>query len=565
MENLEVDILILGGGGAGLFCALHAYKRDPKLKIALVAKGLIGQSGCTRMVQGGYNAVLDPQDSLDLHFQDTLKGGGFINDQDLAWVLVEDAPKIIAELERMGCFFDRTPEGYIYQKPFAGQAFDRTVHRGDLTGIEIMARLKEQLLATEVMCLDEHRAIEIITDDSGRAAGSLLLDIPRGQFISVAARALVVATGGGARMYKIAAPSLEKAGDGMAMCYRAGCVMLDMEMYQFHPTGLMVGDAVLTGSVLEEGLRGAGGMLYNALGERYMQRYDPQRIERSTRDVVSRASYMEIIAGRGGPRGGVLLDVSHLGADFIQKNFPGMADRCLEAGFDLKRGPVEVSPTAHFHMGGAKIDTWCRTNIEGLFVAGEDAGGVHGANRLGGNGVAESTVFGARAGEVVVDYLQGAGRSHKSWSESGVQEVADSTLEPFGRSEGETPWQLRRELEELMWQKVGLVRDGRGLSEALEWMAKLEERIQRVSVPGGRGYNQPWQDFLNLRSLVTVARLTAISAQARTESRGSHYRSDFPDRDDASWLKNVYIRAGVDGNPAVWSESVRFNRLEPDS
>src|SRR5688572_30799573 len=283
------------------------------------------------------------------------------------------------------------------QKPFAGQTFDRTVHRGDLTGIEIMSRLKDQLLARDnVHRLEEHRGVDLVlTPDRTEVAGAVLLDMRTGELILARARAILVATGGGATMYKIAAPSLEKSGDGVAMAWRAGARLVDLEMMQFHPTGLLAGCSRLTGSVLEEGLRGAGGHLKNGLGERYMGRYDPERLERSTRDVVSRSSFMEIMAGRGSANDGVYIDVSHLGAREVERMFPGMVERCRSVGFDLANEPVEVSPTAHFHMGGIAIDTECHANLVGLYAAGEDASGVHGANRLGGNGVAESIVFGA--------------------------------------------------------------------------------------------------------------------------------------------------------------------------
>ncbi len=560
-DEVKLDILILGGGGAGLMAALHAWRADPTLEIAVAAKGLLGQSGCTRMVQGGYNAVLDPGDSLELHFEDTVKGGAYINDQELAWTLIADAPKVIGELESLGCFFDRGPDGRIYQKAFAGQSFDRTVHRGDLTGIEIMSKLKDNVLASGVRALDEHRGVALLTDVDGGVAGAMLMDVRTGRFVAASAKATLMATGGGARMYRIAAPSLEKAGDGMALCYRAGCAMYDMEMYQFHPTGLVAGDSILTGAVLEEGLRGAGGYLKNSLGERFMSRYDPERMERSTRDTVSRGAYLEVQAGRGTADGAVFLDVSHLGAQFVEQTFPGMTERCRDVGLDLARDPVKVSPTAHFHMGGALIDASCRTGLEGLFVAGEDAGGVHGANRLGGNGVAESTVFGARAGDAMAEYVRD--RSQPVVSSEQVETVVSEVAGPLNGGGDGNIFEIRKEIEDLMWGKVGLVRDGSGLEEALRSLDAMSERLRGTSVPPLREYNIAWQEWLNVRSILTVATLTALSALARTESRGSHYRTDYPETDDARWLRNVFVQLGDDGAPRTWDEEVKFTRRRP--
>jgi succinate dehydrogenase / fumarate reductase flavoprotein subunit/fumarate reductase flavoprotein subunit len=314
--------------------------------------------------------------------------------------------------------------------------------------------------------------------------------------------------------------------------------------------------------VLEEGLRGAGGYLTDAEGERFMSRYDPERMERSTRDLVSRAGYMEIQAGRGTPDGAVLLDVSHLGAEFVERTFPGMTDRCREVGFDLAREPVKVSPTAHFHMGGAQIDPSCRTNLEGLFVAGEDSGGAHGANRLGGNGVAESTVFGARAGRSMAEYVHtDSGRLvPRGQVETAIKEL----LVPMSKVGDEDIYAMRREIEDLMWEKVGLVRDGQGLEFALEALDGLSERLGNASVPAFREYNLAWQEWLNMRSMLTVARLTCLSAMARKESRGSHYRSDFPSRNDEEWLRNVFIQLGEDEKPRLWEDDVRFTRMRPD-
>jgi succinate dehydrogenase / fumarate reductase flavoprotein subunit/fumarate reductase flavoprotein subunit len=534
--------------------ALHAFDANPELDVTIVVKGLVAQSGCTRMVQGGYNAVLDPRDSFQMHFADTVKGGGFVNNQELAWILVNEAPVRIVELEnRYGCFFDRHDSGVIHQKPFAGQSFDRTVHRGDLTGIEIMTRLKDQVFARNVRKLEEHRALELVPSKNGQEiAGALLLNMRSGEFVLARARAVLIATGGGATMYKIAAPSLEKAGDGVAMAWRAGARLMDMEMMQFHPTGLLAGRSRLTGSVLEEGLRGAGAYLKNGLGERYMGRYDPERLERSTRDVVSRSSYMEIMAGRGSPNGGVWIDISHLGAANVIRQFPGMVERCRSVGFDLANEPVEVSPTAHFHMGGIAITPDCRSNLEGLFAAGEDSSGVHGANRLGGNGVAESIVFGARAGDSIAGYLKD--RALPEIDEAFADAAMDATLAPLSRERGEDAYALREQLGNLTWEKVGLVRDGERLAQALGELDDLYDRCAQVAVNPGRRMNGEWQQALDVRNLTEVARLIARAALLREESRGSHYRADFPQPDDARWLKNIYLThkdvGSADGNAA---------------
>ena len=561
-ETLTCDVLVLGSGGAGLLAALHAYDHDPSLKVVLASKGLIGKSGCTRMVQGGYNAVLDPMDSVERHFADTLKGGGFLNDQELAWTLVNDAPKMILELEtRVGCFFDRRGDGRIHQKAFAGQSFDRTVHRGDLTGIEIVGRLRDQLFARPVDVLEETRALELVPDEGGtRIVGALLLDTRRGRFVLAHARAVVLATGGGTRMYKIAAPSLEKTGDGMAMAYRAGARFLDMEMFQFHPTGLLAGASRMSGMVLEEGLRGSGGRLYNADGERYMVRYDPERLERSTRDVVARAGYLEIMAGRGTADGGVLLDVSHLGAAEVQRQFPGMVERCRDFGMDLRREPVPVSPTADFHMGGVMIDPDCRSRLDGLFVPGEDAGGVQGANRLGGNGVAESTVFGARAGEAVAAWCRDAERLAPE--RAFVARAEAEALAPLEAEPGAPASTVREALELLMWEKAGVVRNGPDLRAALDEIGELAEWARRVSARGGHRMNLGWADALDVRNMLIVAEMTARSALLRQESRGSHARADFPDRDDERWLCNVMLQRDG-GQMRLTTRPVELSRMSP--
>jgi fumarate reductase flavoprotein subunit len=559
----ECDILILGAGGAGLCAALHAADSGKDIKILLVTKAIIGKGGCSRMVQGGYNVVLNPADSFDKHFRDTLKGGQFINNQELAWKLVNVAPERIKEMEtQYGCFFDRNPDGTVHQKPFAGQSFDRTVHKGDLTGIEIVSRLAEQVFRREsIDYLEEHRAIDLLWDKEGnRIVGALLLDMSRGDFLIAHARTTLVCTGGGPTMYKLFAPSLDKSADGIAILYRAGAEMVDMEMVQFHPTGLLVKGSNTSGTLLEEGLRGAGAHLYNAQGERFMERYAPEVKERATRDVVSRSSFMEIMAGRQTPNGGVFIDASVMGPEFVEKNFPGMVERCRDYGFDLAHQRVEVSPTAHFFMGGALINTRCQTDLDGLYAAGEDAGGIHGANRLGGNGIADSTVFGGIAGDSMADDV--IGRKRADFDEEQVLEIVKKVEAPLGR-EGLDLYPLRETMRQRNWEKLGIIREEKGLQEGLNILGELREKVGRVGIPAGRSYNILWNDWLNMTNLLDVSEIVGISALERRESRGAHYRSDFPQKNNQEYLKNFFIKR-ENGERRVYDRPVVLSRLKPE-
>jgi succinate dehydrogenase / fumarate reductase flavoprotein subunit/fumarate reductase flavoprotein subunit len=321
------------------------------------------------------------------------------------------------------------------------------------------------------------------------------------------------------------------------MGFRAGATLMDMEMVQFHPTGLLAGNSMISGTVLEEGLRGAGAYLINGKGERYMHRYDP-REERATRDVVSRSSFMEIMAGRGTPEGGIYLDASHLGAEFVMKNFRGMSLRCKDVGYDLPNTPVIVSPTAHFIMGGLRIEPDCRTDLEGLFAAGEDAAGVHGANRLGGNGVAESTVFGGIAGDVIADYL--AGQHSKPVQESQIRKMIESILEPFERKPSVSIYSLRDRCKQSMWENAGLVRNEDSLQKAADDMNEIREQLSTISLTqGGRAFHLEWMEYLSILNYLDVCDVIIRSAQTRKESRGSHFRSDFPDKENNQPLYNI--------------------------
>jgi fumarate reductase flavoprotein subunit len=563
LKRLQTDILILGSGGAGLFAALHAHQADPALSITVAVKGLLGKCGCTRMVQGGYNVALAEGDSVERHFMDTIEGSKWLSDQDLAWTLVTRAVERIHELENeLGCFFDRNPDGTVHQKAFAGQTFDRTVHKGDLTGIEIINRLAEQVWARGIRRLEEHRAVELIkTPDGSALAGVLMIDMRTGEFVFVQARAVLLATGGGPTMYKYHTPSGDKSCDGLAMALRAGLPLRDMEMVQFHPTGLLAGSHTrMTGTVLEEGLRGAGGYLLNGARERFMHNYDP-RNERATRDIVSRSIFSEMRAGRTSPNGGVYIQMHHLGPDNVRRQFKGMVERCADCGFDLAGGLVEVVPTAHYMMGGVVFRPDCTTPLEGLFAAGEDTGGVHGANRLGGNGVANSTVFGGIAGESMAAWVKRNVRL-RAPDEAAIRQSIAQHAAPLRQGAGDIE-AIREALFELMWNDVGILRTAAGLQHGQDQLARLDAELSRIGVGEDRpAFNLAWHDWLNLKNLIAVSRVIATAALAREDSRGAHFREDFPETGDLHSSSFTVVRQRG-SSLEISREPVRFSRVQP--
>ena len=563
MRKIKTDVLILGSGGAGLFAALHAQQADPGLSITIAVKGLLGKCGCTRMVQGGYNVALAHGDSLERHFMDTIEGGKWLPDQDLAWTLVETAVERIHELENeLGCFFDRNPDGTIHQKAFAGQTFDRTVHKGDLTGIEIINRLAEQVWARGIHRLEEHRAIEFIANKPGDAlAGVLMIDIRSGEFVFVQAQAVLLATGGGPTMYKYHTPSGDKTCDGMAMALRAGLTLRDMEMVQFHPTGLIAGpDTRITGTIIKEGLRGAGGRLLNGAGERFMDSYDA-RGERATRDIVSRAMFDQMRSGKAGPRGGLYITKRDLDPAMVRSMFNGMVERCADCGFDLVSGLVDVVPTAHYMMGGVAFKTDCTTDRPGLFVAGEDSGGVHGANRLGGNGVANSTVFGGIAGDVMPGWVKANGAFHAP-DQDALDAAVARCRAPLARPAGNLN-EIREALYDLMWEDVGIIRDAASLKRAAGQLDELDARLDSLGVESGDlAFNLTWHDWLNLKNLILVSKSIRCAAMAREDSRGAHFRTDFPDVRDLENSRYVCVTWN-DGRFDTTTRPVRFTRVKP--
>jgi len=563
IETTETDVLILGSGGAGLFAALHVKAGRPDLDVTVAVKGLLGKCGCTRMVQGGYNVALAPGDSVERHFMDTVEGGKWLNDQELAWLLVTGAQERIRELENeLGCFFDRNPDGSVHQKAFAGQTFDRTVHKGDLTGIEIISRLAEQVWSRGIGRMEDHRAVALIPDRSGGAvAGVLMIDMRRGAFVLVRARAVLLATGGGPTMYRYHTPSGDKTCDGLAMALRAGLGLRDMEMVQFHPTGLLAGtDTRMTGTVLEEGLRGFGAYLLGGDGERFMAAVDA-RAERATRDIVSRAMFAEMRAGNTGPEGGLFLTMAHLPAADVRANFKGMVARCADCGFDLVSDRVEVVPTAHYLMGGVEFRPDCRTALDGLFAAGEDTGGVHGANRLGGNGVANSTVFGGIAGDSMAAWVPDAGALAEP-DRGAVAAALDLSRRPLGNPPGDLE-AVRDRLYEIMWEDAGILRDASSLARAAAALDGLDAELDGVGVAGGdRAFNLAWHDWLNLKNLILVSKAITAAATARDDSRGAHFRSDFPETSDLASSRFTRVTL-ADGEVAVATAPVDFTRVRP--
>jgi fumarate reductase flavoprotein subunit len=563
IDRHDTDILILGTGGAGLFAALHAKQTAPEgTKITVAVKGLIGKCGCTRMVQGGYNVALGGGDTVERHFMDTINGGKWLPNQDMAWRLCEQAVVRIRELENeVGCFFDRNPDGSLHQKAFAGQTADRTVHKGDLTGIEIINRLMEKVLASGVEKLQEHRAVGLIpTRDGSALAGVLMIDMRTGRFRLVRAKTVLMGTGGGPTMYKYHTPSGDKTMDGLAMALRAGLPLRDMEMVQFHPTGLLAGDHTrMTGTVLEEGLRGAGGQLINHAGARFMFDYDGKG-ERATRDVVSRGIYAEMRKNNNPEQEGVFISMSHLGPEWVAQKFKGMVKRCADSGFDLAAGKVEVVPTAHYFMGGVVVDVDTRTAMEGLYVAGEDAGGAHGSNRLGGNGVANSTVYGGIAGDTMGRDV--AGFTLREPDETVLAAELERAIHPLTKTP-DLVLPLRKKLQDCMWEEVGVMRTEAGMKRGLKGIAEVSETLMEVGVDGSNlAFNLTWHDWLNLRSLCDISEVITRAGLARENSRGAHFREDFPE--PGAMEDSAFTVARLEGGAVqVTEEPVQFTIVRP--
>jgi len=507
-EIIRSHVLVIGSGGAGVRAAIEASAAGT---CVLISRTIVGKGGCTIMAEGGYNAVMNEEDNISDHFADTMKGGAYLNDQDLVRVLTEEAPLRMNDLISWGAVFDVTDSCTICQRPFGGQCFPRTCYAGDRTGHEMMITLMERLSGTNVRICHEIAAFDLLVSE-GRVIGALGLD-RKGRLYTFLADATVLATGGGTRVFDISTNSTSGTGDGYAMGWRAGAELIDMEQIQFHPTGAVYPwDA--RGRLVTEAVRGEGGVLKNSLGERFMARYDPVKMELSTRDVVARACATEIMEGRGTPHGGVWLDVSHLPARQIEERLPVMLEQFLKYGVDIRTEPMEVAPTAHHIMGGLRIDPFCQTTLPGLYACGEVAGGVHGANRLGGNALAETQVFGARAG--------GSASKASVQNISAPQDQVGAALSMMdGYLSGDVlPDVVKHELQTIMWRGAGIFRSKVVLEETKVGLDHLSRKKLKAVDPSGL------IDCCITRNMIDTARLIVTAALLRDESRGAHVRTD---------------------------------------
>jgi succinate dehydrogenase / fumarate reductase flavoprotein subunit len=556
-EHQDYDVLIVGAGGAGLRAAIESTRRG--LRTAILTKSLLGKAH-TVMAEGGVAAAMGnvhPEDNWKVHFRDTMRGGKMLNNYRMAELHAQESPDRVHELEAWGALFDRTSDGRILQRDFGGHRFARLAHVGDRTGLEMIRTLQQKVVSMGVDVVMECKVLRLINDADGRIAGCVAYHRPSGGFVTFSAPAIVLATGGVGKSWKYTSNSWESTGDGHALALWAGAQLIDMECIQFHPTG-MVWPLSVRGLLVTEGVRGDGGVLRNSSGERFMFNYVADMFRAETadteeeadrwyddhsagrrppellpRDEVARAINTEVKAGRGTPHGGVYLDIaSRRPAEFIRRRLPSMYHQFMElAGVDITREPMEIGPTCHYIMGGVRVDAdTTATSVPGLFAAGEVAGGMHGSNRLGGNSLSDLLVFGRRAGMGASDYVA-AGQRTAAVDAAAVDAAIDEAVAPFAREEGESPYQIQHDLQELMQTNVGIIRTGTELAAAITALDELAARTANLAVTGPRAYNPGWNLATDLPSMLTVSRCTALGAINRTESRGGHTREDFPTPD----------------------------------
>jgi succinate dehydrogenase / fumarate reductase flavoprotein subunit len=544
-ETREHDVLIIGAGGAGLRAAIEALAKGAS--VGVVCKSLLGKAH-TVMAEGGIAAAManvDAADGWKPHFRDTMRGGKFLNNWRMAQLHAQEAPDRVRELEQWGALFDRTDSGAILQRAFGGHTYKRLCHVGDRTGLEMIRTLQDRGVQLGFDVYMECTVTRLLTD-GGRIAGAFAYWRENGRFIVFKAKSIVIATGGIGKAWPVTSNSWEYTGDGMTLAYEAGAELMDMEFVQFHPTG-MVWPPGVQGLLVTEAVRGEGGILRNKLGERFMEKYDPKRMELSTRDVVARSIYTEVKEGRGTEHGGAYLDISHKPAEYVKKKLPSMYHQFKElADVDITKGPMEVGPTCHYMMGGIRVDAeTAQSTLPGLFAAGEAAAGLHGSNRLGGNSLSDLLVFGRRAGLAAADYAKQV--SSPGLVIAQIEGAEKELLAPFSNTGSESPYAVHRDLQTVMQSLVGIFRAEEDLKKAFAELEDLKARAAKASVEGSRLFNPGWHLARELKSMLTVSEAVALSALARTESRGAHSRIDYPNYDPV-WEKkhNIIVREGAE-------------------
>jgi succinate dehydrogenase / fumarate reductase flavoprotein subunit len=585
-QSHSYDVLVIGAGGAGLRAAIEAAASG--VKVGVVTKSLLGKAH-TVMAEGGIAAALanvDDRDNWRVHFSDTMRGGQYLNNWRMAELHAQEAPDRVRELEAWGALFDRTKDGRILQRNFGGHRYPRLAHVGDRTGLEMIRTLQDHGIHAGMEVHMECTVLTLLVD-SGRVAGAFGYDREKGHFILWKASAVVVATGGIGRAFKITSNSWEYTGDGHALAYRAGADLLDMEFVQFHPTG-MVWPISVRGILVTEGVRGEGGVLRNSEGRRFMfddipELYKNQTAETEdegwrytqgdknarrppellTRDHVARCINREVKAGRGSPHGGVFLDIAWIkqriakSEEHIKRKLPSMYHQFKQlAGVDITKEPMEVGPTTHYMMGGIRVDGDTQmSTLPGLFAAGEAAAGLHGANRLGGNSLSDLLVFGKRAGQYAADFAKRSGAG--SIDERQIDTAVEGALAPFDRGpDGENPYQIQYTLQDAMQSLVGIVRTEGEMTQALDCIAELRGRAQKAGIGGHRQYNNGWHTSMDLANMLDVSEAVTRAAVLRKESRGAQFREDFPEKDPEWGRYNIAVRHGPDGQMAVENISV---------
>jgi succinate dehydrogenase / fumarate reductase flavoprotein subunit len=544
-ETHEHDVLVIGAGGAGLRAAIEALAQG--VSVGVVSKSLLGKAH-TVMAEGGIAAAMANVDSADgwkPHFRDTMRGGKMLNNWRMAQLHAQEAPERVRELEHWGAIFDRTADGNILQRAFGGHTYKRLCHVGDRTGLEMIRTLQDRGVQLGFDVYMECTIVRLLKEGN-RCVGAIGYWREQGRFVVFKAKSVVMATGGIGKAWPITSNSWEYTGDGMALAYEAGAELMDLEFVQFHPTG-MVWPPGVQGILVTEAVRGEGGILRNSKGERFMEKYDPKRMELSTRDVVARSIYTEVKEGRGTEHGGAYLDISHKPAEYVKKKLPSMYHQFKElADVDITKGPMEVGPTCHYVMGGIRVEAdTAQTTLPGLFAAGECAAGLHGANRLGGNSLSDLLVFGRRAGLAAAKHAKEV--SSPMIDPAQINAAETYALEPFQRQHGESPYALHRDLQKTMQSLVGIFRTRTDVEQALAELEKLNERWKLVSVEGSRMFNPGWHLALDMHSMLKISEAVAKCALVREESRGAHSRIDFPET-SAEWgTKNNIISQDSSG------------------